>query len=337
LIIIYNLCEPVIKYQKSGLMNSLPISLKDIQEAAERIKKFAYFTPLYYSDFWSSKINCEIYLKLECYQPINAFKIRGAANKLIQLNVNQKKKGVVTASSGNHGLAIAYIAKRLDIPATIVVPKTAVTSKVEAIKSQGAEILYYGTRGRERIKKALDLATQTGSIFVHSFDDPQIIAGQGTIGLEIIRDLPDIDSVIVPIGGGGLISGISIALKSIKPSIKIIGVQAEGAPSMYKSLKYKKPIVLKTVNTIADGLCPGEAGKITFPIIQKFVNRIILVTDKEIKETTATLLKKTHILAEPSGAASLAAVEKIKVKKEEKIAAVISGGNISTDFLKSIL
>jgi len=318
-------------------MGSLPVSLDDIKKAAERIEPFAYRTPLYYSENWSSETGAEVYLKLECYQPTRAFKVRGAANKLSQLTSSQRKAGVVAASSGNHGLAVAYVAKRLGIPATIVVPVTAVAAKVEAIEEQGATILRCGTRGRERIEKALDIAAQTGAVFVHSFDDPQVIAGQGTVGLEIIQDLPDVQTVVVPVGGGGLISGIAVALKAINRSIHVIGVQAEGAPSMYESLRLGKPVVLDKVETVADGLSPGEAGRYTYSIVKELVEKIILVGDNEIRGATATLLRKSHILAEPSGAAGLAAVKKLGITSGEKTAFVISGGNISLSFLRSLL
>ncbi|MCJ7610198.1 threonine/serine dehydratase [Candidatus Bathyarchaeota archaeon] len=318
-------------------MEHLPVSLEDVQAAAERVKAFAYRTPIYFSDAWSSITGAEAYLKLECYQPIRAFKIRGAANKLVQLNPNERKLGVVAASSGNHGLAVAYVAKRLGIPAKIVVPTTAVSAKVEAIEEQGATVFPSGTLGRQRIEKALKIAEETGAVFIHSFDDLDVIAGQGTVGLEIVQDLPEVDSVVVPVGGGGLISGIAVAVKSTKPSVRVVGVQAEGAASMYESIRQDKPVVLDRVDTIADGLSPGEAGRYTFEIARKLVDSIILVSDNEIRDATMSLLDKSHVLAEPSGAAGLAAAKKLGLRQGEKVVFVVSGGNISRKVLQGLI
>jgi threonine dehydratase len=318
-------------------MGNLPVSLSDVKDASERIKGFAYRTPLYRSEVLSKMIGAEIYLKLECFQPTHAFKIRGAANKLLLLNNEQRKRGVVAASSGNHGLAVAYVARMLGIPAKIVVPNTAVASKVDAIEGEGATIVRCGTRGRERIEKATEISLETGAVFVHSFDDPKVIAGQGTVGLEVVQDLPDAKTIVVPVGGGGLISGIAVAVKAMNRDVRVIGVQSKGAPSMYESLKQGKPVVLDNVNTIADGLSPGEAGRYTFQIVKELVDEVILVSDQEIREATAILLKRGHILAEPSGAAGLAAASKIDLRRGEKVVFIISGGNIALDFLKSII
>jgi threonine dehydratase len=315
----------------------LPISLVDVEAAAERIKDFAYHTPVYFSDAWSTVTGAEVYLKLECYQPIRAFKIRGAANKLVQLSPNERRLGVVAASSGNHGLAVAYMAKRLGVPAKIVVPVTAVSAKVEAIEEQGATVIPCGTLGRQRIEKAMKIAAETGAVFIHSFDDLDVIAGQGTVGLEIVRDLPEVESVIVPVGGGGLISGIAVAVKSMKPSVRVVGVQAEGAASMYESLRQDKPVVLDRVETIADGLSPGEAGRYTFEVVRQLVDRVVLVSDDEIRDATMSLLDKSHILAEPSGAAGLAAAKRLGLSRGEKVVFVVSGGNISRNVLQSLI
>jgi threonine dehydratase len=315
----------------------LPVSLVDVEAAAKRIKGYAYHTPVYYSDAWSTVTGAETYLKLECYQPIRAFKIRGAANKLVQLSPKERRLGVVAASSGNHGLAVAYMAKRLGISAKIVVPVTAVSAKIEAIEEQGATVIPCGTLGRERVEKALKIAEETGAVFVHSFDDLDVIAGQGTVGLEIIQDLPEVESVVVPVGGGGLISGIAVAVKSMKPSVRVVGVQAEGAASMYESLRQDKPVVLDRVQTIADGLSPGEAGRYTFEVVRQLVDSVVLVSDDEICAATKSLLDNSHVLAEPSGAAGLAAAKRLEFRQGEKVVFVISGGNIARNVLQGLI
>jgi threonine dehydratase len=314
------------------------VSFQDILKARRKIRNYVTRTPTYLSVIFSQKTGAEVYLKLECFQPVGSFKIRGAINKVRSLSHSELKKGLVAASSGNHGLAVAYAAKIFGAKAVVVVPENAVKEKVEAIESYGAEVVKYGTDYEEAYSKALEIQKKTKRIFVHPFNDPFVIAGQGTIGLELLEDIPDLDTIIVPVGGGGLISGIAIAAKTLNPNIKVIGVQAEGAPAVYQSWKTGKIVEIDYVKTVADGLVARKPLDLTFRIIREHVDDIILVTDWEIGEAVLALLSEAHILTEPSGAASLAALLfRYHPKQGEKVAVVISGANISIDYLASLL
>ena len=314
------------------------VSFQDILEAKRRIKSLVFRTPTYLSVALSKRTNVETYLKLECFQPIGAFKIRGAINKIRSLSKSELEKGLVTASSGNHGLAVAYAAKLHGAKATVVVPRNAVKEKVRLIEDYGAEVIKYGKNYDEAYSKALEIQKERKATFIHPFNDPFVIAGQGTVGLELLEDVPDIDTIIVPIGGGGLISGICIATKTVKPNIKIVGVQAEGAPAVYLSWKAGKIVEVNTVKTVADGLAAKKPLELTFKIIKRYVDEILLVSDEEIGEAVLALLNLAHVLAEPSGAASTAALLfKYKPKPREKVAVIVSGANISINYLASLL
>ena len=314
------------------------VSFQNIVEASKKIRNFVTRTPTYLSVVFSQRTGAEVYLKLECFQPVGSFKIRGAVNKIRSLSPSEIKRGLVTVSSGNHGLAVAYTAKTYGTKAFVVVSKNAVKEKIEAIESYGAEVVKYGKDYNEAYSKAIEIQKKTRAIFVHPFNDPFVIAGQGTIGLESLEDVPDLDTIIVPVGGGGLISGIAIAAKTLKPDIRIVGVQAEGAPSMYRSWKAGKIVEIDSVNTVADGLALRKPLDLTFRIIRKYVDDFLLVTDREIGEAVLALLHEAHILAEPSGAASLAALLfKHHPKLKEKVAVIVSGANISIDYLASLL
>ena len=314
------------------------VSFQNIVEANKKIRNFVTRTPTYYSVVFSRRTDAEVYLKLECFQPVGAFKIRGAFNKICSLSKSELKKGLVTASSGNHGLSVAYAAKIYGTKAVVVVPENAVKEKVEAIESYGAEVVKYGKDYEEAYSKALDIQEKTKMTFVHPFDDASVIAGQGTISLELFEEIPDLDTIIVPVGGGGLISGIAVAAKTLKPNIKIFGVQAEGSPAVYKSWKAGKIVEINSVKTIADGLVARKPLDLTFGIIKRYVDNILLVSDREIGEAVLALLREAHILAEPSGATSLAALLfRYNPKPKEKVAVIISGANISIDYLTALL
>jgi threonine dehydratase len=314
------------------------VNLDVIREAAERIRGFAYRTPTYRC---FSEQN--IFLKLECYQPVRSFKIRGASNKILSIpEEERKKKGVITASSGNHGLAVAYVANRLEIGATIVVPETVIPDKLEMIKSLGARAILYGRQQDERARKADEIASKEGQIFVQPFNDTKVVAGQATCGLEIIEDVPDADSIFVPIGGGGLIAGVASAVKLSQKrgeTPKVIGVQPEGSPSMFNSWKAGRLSEISESRTIADGLSVRKPGDITFSIVKKFVDEIVLVSDDEIVDATKKLLQKEHVLAEPSGAAAFAAALRSKKRPDEtaKSVAIVSGGNASREVILKVL
>jgi threonine dehydratase len=314
------------------------VSFRSILEARRKIRNLVTKTPTYLSNVFSQRTGAEVYLKLECFQPVGVFKIRGAVNKICSLSPSELERGLVTASSGNHGLAVAYAAKIYGAKAVVVVPENAVKEKVEAIESYGAEIVKYGKDYDEAYSKALEIQKEAGTTFVHPFDDPFVIAGQGTVGLELLEDVPDLNAIIVPIGGGGLISGVSIATKTLNPQLRIVGVQSEGAPAVYRSWRAGKIVEVDSVNTVADGLAARKPLELTFGIIKRYVDAILLVSEEEIGEAVLALLHKAHILAEPSGAASLAALLfKYHPKPKEKVAAIVSGANISIDYLASLL
>lgn len=314
------------------------ISLQDIREAEGRVAEVINRTCLDHSATFSRLSGNQVYLKPENLQKTGAFKIRGAANHVLQLDPRKARGGVITPSSGNHGQAVAYAASLAGYPAVVVVPEDASPAKVAAIKGYGAEVVFYGTTSLERIEKARELARERGMAFVHSFDDPWVMAGQGTIGLEILEDLPDVDAVLVPVGGGGLISGIATAIKESRPKVLVFGVEPAGSNSMYLSCRAGKATELKGVNTIADGLRTSRPGELTFPVVQKYVDDILLVSEEEIKTALVTLLERGKLLAEPSGAVTVAALLAGKVPLQgKKVAVVISGGNVDLKLVAKLL
>lgn len=326
------------RIEMSGLGEATPPTIGEIRNAARRIKGIAFRTPLYRSEYLSRRFDANVFLKLECYQPTRAFKIRGAANKILSLSKGDKSRGVVAASSGNHGLAVSYVAKLLGIKATIVVPEHAVREKVDAIHEQGGTVIEYGRSHQERFSHAIDIQRNEGAALVHPFDDPKVIAGQGTIGLEILEDLPDVDTIIVPVGGGGLISGISLSVKAGKRNTEIYGVQSDRAGSMYESLKAGKPVMVEDTHTIADGLAPGRPGELTFRVTREHVDAVLLTSDDSIRLATKTALEALHLMIEPSAAAVIAVVGRAyKPRRGENLVLVVSGGNISLKLLRELL
>ena len=310
------------------------ITLQEIREAQKRIQGFAFRTPCYHA--FSEK---NVYLKLECFQPVRSFKIRGASNKILSIPVKERKeRGVITASSGNHGLAVAYVANRLGIRATIVLPEKVNPDKLEMIRSLGAKTVLFGAQQDERARKAEEIQRKEGQIFIQPFNDEEIIAGQATCGLELIEDVKNLDSVYVPIGGGGLISGVSAAIKLNQRTrkVKVFGVQPEGSPSMYESMKKGSLSSIEASKTVADGLSVRRPGEITYSFVEKFVDDIILVSDDEILAATKRLIQKEHILSEPSGAAAFAGLLKSR-KDDSPSSAIVSGGNISRAILAKVI
>jgi threonine dehydratase len=319
-------------------MAGLEVNLRAIEDASRRIANIAYKTPLYYSPALSNLTGAKVYLKLESYQPIRVFKVRGAANKILKLSQHERTRGLVAASSGNHGVAVSYLAKLTGNEATIVVPTNAVDEKVKAIEEYGGTVIKHGLFHDERYAKALEIQKATGAVLIPPFDDPDIIAGQGTIGLEIHQDLPTANAVIVPIGGGGLISGIATALKSLKPETRIFGVEPEKASSMYLSIKSGKITRLSDTTSIADGLAAREPGVLTFECVKRYVDEILLVSEEDIEKAVFTVMRECHLIIEPSAAAAVAAlVEKPDLRKNAEIVVVVSGGNISLKLLSMIL
>ncbi|TMI63888.1 threonine/serine dehydratase [Candidatus Bathyarchaeota archaeon] len=309
--------------------------LRDIEAAAERISGVAFRTPLVESPALSRRFGRKVYLKLECFQPIRVFKIRGAYNKISQLSA----KKIVAASSGNHGIAVAYCSRLLGKQCTVVVPETAVKEKVDFIEEYGAGVVKFGKYHSDREAKAREIAGETGATFVPPFNDPDIIAGQGTCGLEITQQLDDFDSVIVPVGGGGLISGISIAIKSLKPSARVFGVEPTGAPKMQASLSAGKIVMINEPKSIADGLIPASVGDLTLEACQKNVDGMFSVSDDEILSAMKLLIEEAHIFPEPSGSAPLAVLSKPENlnKLGDRVVLVVSGGNVSLSLLNRLL
>ncbi|MGN0542973.1 MAG: threonine ammonia-lyase [Acutalibacteraceae bacterium] len=281
---------------------------------------------------------CELFLKPENLQKTGSFKLRGSGYKIATLSDEEKKKGVIACSAGNHAQGVALAASKLGIPSLICLPDSAPISKVEATKGFGAQVCLVNGCYDDAYNKALELKDEMGYTFVHPFDDENVIAGQGTIGLEIASDLDDIDAVIVPIGGGGLISGVAYALKSIRPSIKVYGVQAAGAPSMYNSIKSGHIECLESASTIADGIAVKQPGENTFELVSKYVDDIALVTEDEISGAILALIEKQKMIAEGAGAVSVAAAMFNKFPiKGKKVVSLVSGGNIDVTSLSRVI
>ncbi|MDD5890416.1 MAG: threonine ammonia-lyase [Ruminococcus sp.] len=286
------------------------------------------------------KINpeCEVYLKPECLQLTGSFKLRGSGYMISQLSDEEKAHGVIACSAGNHAQGVALAATKYGIKSLICLPDGAPISKVEATKNYGAEVCMVKGVYDDAYAKAIELRDKCGYTFVHPFDDINVIAGQGTIGLEIMEEMSDVDAIVVPIGGGGLISGVAFAAKKLNPNIKVYGVQAAGAPSMYNSIKEGKIIKLDSVNTIADGIKVMEPGENTFKLVSEYVDEIVTVTEDEISSAILALIEQQKMIAEGAGAVSVAAVmfNKIPVKGK-KVVCVVSGGNIDVTILSRVI
>lgn len=310
--------------------------LNEIKRTRENIKDIINKTPILHSPIFSKMNNCSVYMKCENLQITGAYKIRGALNKIRTLTDEEKLKGVVCSSAGNHAQGVAYAATLFGVNSTIIMPKNTPYLKIQSTKEFGGSVVLHGTCYDDAFLKAKSIESEYNSVFIHPFNDINVIYGQGTIALEILEEITDVDVIICPIGGGGLISGISLAAKELNPNIKIIGVQAEGANAMEKSFKNKKLISLNSVNTIADGIavkCPGE---LTYNIIREYVDDIVTVSDKEIAEAFLILCEKHKLLAEASGAASLAALKKLNLYGK-KVVSIISGGNIDMLTISSLI
>ncbi|MFQ5979890.1 MAG: threonine/serine dehydratase [Candidatus Heimdallarchaeota archaeon] len=319
--------------------NHFAVHLSDIQAAQHVIAGLVSRTPLIPSPALGRRMGYNLHFKAEVFQTTGSFKPRGALNKLHNLTNEEKKRGVITISAGNHAQGLAYAASLVGIEATVVMPQNAVKSKVQATKHYGAEVIHVPT-GKDLMPKCRELMQERDLTLVHPFDDPLIIAGQGTIGLEILEDMPTPpDVVVVPVGGGGLISGIAIALKSQNPAIKVIGVEPTGAAAMTQSLQQNSVVSLEKLETIADGLAAPFAGEHTLAYVKKNVDEIVLVSDAEIIAGLRQILEQCKILTEPAGAAGFAALlfEKISIAGDAQVVCVLSGGNTDRSFLKEIL
>jgi len=315
------------------------IDPKEILQAKERIAPYIKKTPLVHSDYLSTLCKGEVYLKLENQQITNSFKIRGAFNRLLTLTDDEIKKGIITASSGNHAQAIGVSSEKLNISAKIIVPINTPKIKLEKIRKFKVELVLFGDDYDETELKALELVKKEKRTYVSAYNDKWIIAGQGTIVPEIYEEIPQVDSVFVPIGGGGLIAGMAIAMKDKDPKVKVIGIQTEACPTMFESIKAGKIIDIEMFDSIADGVWGGiEKGSITFDIVRDFVDEILVVTEESIKKAVSILWKKEEILAEASGAFSIIPIlNNPENFKDKAVVCIISGGNIDKELFDEII
>jgi len=307
------------------------VSLVDIRAAEQRIAPHVIRTPLVYSPTISTLTGARVFLKLETLQKAGSFKVRGATNKILLNCPAVREHGVVAASAGNHAQGVVVAARAAGVRSTIVMPSWASISKQEATQGYGADVVISGSSLEESIGRAGELARE-GRLFIHPYDDDEVIAGQGTIGTEILDDLPETDLIMVPVGGGGLIAGIAAAAKALKPAIRIIGIQAAACPSALEAIAAGSPVRVTARPTIADGIRVAECGSRTFPILQELVDQVVLATEEEIADAMLLLLERKHVVAEGAGAAPLAALlnGSVGVPKGSTVVLVISGGNVDS-------
>ena len=315
------------------------VEIADVYAARERIADEVRQTPVFTSTRIGDQIGAKLYLKAESLQKTGSFKVRGALNRLRSMTPEELSRGVVTVSAGNHAQGVAWAAQRVGTHCTVVMTSHASQTKIAATRGYGAEVILVDGPIQEAFATVARLERDEGKVNVHGFDDPWIIAGQGTVGLEIMEQVPDVDVIVCPVGGGGLISGVSLAAKSSGRDVKIYGVEPSGAPAMRQSWDRGEAVQLESVHTIADGLAPPMAGKLTYPITRKYVDDIILLEDHEIVEGLKAIMTNVKLYVEPSGAAATAALlaGKIPLKGGETVVSIISGGNFDLDKLKGIL
>ena len=314
------------------------LNIHSIWEADSRIREFARVTPVLCSEALSENLGFELMLKAENLQATNSFKIRGASNCILnQMKTYPNLNGVVTASSGNHGQAVAYVAYRLGLPSAIIMPETAPKAKVQAVSRWGARVEFCGTTSQQRLARSKQVALEESYLEIPPYDHYDVIAGQGTIGKEILEQAPDVDIVLVPIGGGGLLSGIATFIKSVKPQVQVIGVEPENSNSMWVSMNKGEITQLDKTHSIADGLLSLKPGSLTFPLVKEYVDRIMLVSESEITAAVGTSIQYFKTVPEPSGAVSVAAALKGDWGKDKKVVSVVSGGNFDMDRLPGFL
>ena len=314
------------------------VTLASIQAARTRIGDAVLYSPCHLSHYLSALTGLPLHLKFENLQRTGSFKERGALNKLLTLNEEERNRGVIAASAGNHAQGVAFHAAALGIRAQIVMPLTTPLVKVAATRAFGAEVILHGASYDEACEEATRRCQMEGSTFIHPFDDPEVISGQGTIGLELLEQVPDLEAVVVPIGGGGLISGIGCALKERNPKIRVVGVEPEKLPSMLRAREAGAPVTIAQEATIADGIAVRRAGDITLPLVDKYVDEIVTVDDEEIASAILMLLEQEKTLAEGAGAAALAAIVQSKTNlHHRRTVALVCGGNIDVTLLAKII
>lgn len=317
-------------------MDTNMLTLEKFEEASEIVKEVTQPTELIYSEYLSAQNGNKVYLKPENMQFTGAYKVRGAYYKMSTLTEDERKKGIITASAGNHAQGVAYAAKKYGAKAVIVMPTTTPLIKVNRTKSYGAEVVLYGNVYDEACAKAYELANEHGYTFIHPFDDLAVATGQGTIAMEIVKELPLVDYILVPIGGGGLATGVSTLAKLLNPKIKVIGVEPEGANCMQASFEAKKVVTLPTVNTIADGTAVKTPGSLIFPYIQKNLDCIITVKDEDLVVAFLDMVENHKMIVENSGLLTVAALKQLKAK-EKKVVAILSGGNMDVITMSSVV
>src|ERR1051325_9740774 len=325
---------------RPGLCVSCPdmIQLSDVQTALGRIRADIRVSPCPRSETFSAVTGNSIYLKMDNQQRTGAFKERGALNKILTLTEDERARGVIAASAGNHAQGVSYHAGRHGVRARIVMPLPTPLTKVSATRAYGAEVVLHGTNYDEAYEKAVELSRKDSLILIHAFDDEAVIAGQGTLGLEILQQHPEIEVIVSPIGGGGLIGGIACAVKEGRPSVKVYGVQPARIPSMKAAVAAGKPVTLESAKTIADGIVVRRAGDCTLPLVQKYVDDIVTVEEEEIANAILLLLEREKTLAEGAGAAAIAAVLNQKLPlKGKRVAVLVCGGNIDVTLLARII
>jgi threonine dehydratase len=315
------------------------VSLNDVQAALGRIRDRIYLSPCARTETLSRLTGTHAFLKLENLQMTGAYKERGALNKLLCLPEAEKRRGLIAASAGNHAQGVAYHAGRLGVTATIVMPETTPIMKVANTRAHGARVVLFGANFDEAYAESRHLEQAEGLTFIHPFDDPEVIAGQGTIGLEILDQVPEVDAVVVPIGGGGLISGIAVALKALRPGVKVIGVEADLIPAMKAAVAAGHPVTLEPASTLADGIAVKRAGDLTFEHVRRLVDEIVTVTEEEIASAILYLLEKEKTVVEGAGAVGVAALMHRKVRGLEgkRVVPIISGGNIDVNLIARII
>jgi len=320
-------------------MEKTSVNLQDIEEAAERIRPYIRHTPLLREKSMDTMLGCQAYLKPEMLQISGAFKLRGALSKILSLTPEEMQKGIITSSSGNHGQSCAFIGQMLGIHTTVVVPEDAPAIKIENARAMGANVIAWNRKYVERMKKVREEIAEHGYILVHPYEDYTVMAGQGTIALEIMEDLPDVDTVLVPIGGGGLISGISTAIKALKPKVRVIGVQAAACGAYYASRQNGYPSEVTPHPTVADGLTAIRVSEFTYPIIEKYVDDIVAVEEEDIKEAVRLVAREAKLVAEPSACLGIAALlsGRVKTQPDEKVCSVLTAGNWDINLIGKIL
>jgi threonine dehydratase len=312
------------------------VSCDDISLAQKTLEPILHKTGLIESQFFSREYGNRVFLKPENFQVTGSFKIRGAYYKISKLSEEEKSRGVIAASAGNHAQGVGYAAQMLGVKATIVMPETTPIIKVEATKKFGVQVVLHGDTYDDACRKARELEEENGYVFVHPFDDIDVMLGQGTVALEVLKELEDVDKILVPVGGGGLISGIAMAAKMLKPGIKIIGVEPEGACCIARSLDENKVTELKKVDTMADGVAVKKPGDLTFEVIKEFVDEVVTVSDSDILEAILLLMERHKMITEGAGALSVAGLKKL-ASEDKKVICVISGGNIDISTISAII